>query len=69
MVNEIKDLHRGFPIIYNPKEVVSKFIQTVNKRNKDVIEKSFQRLEQGRIRKTEYSMLKILMVHMRKLVR
>lgn len=54
MVYRIRDLHSGFPIIYNPKETVSKFIQTVGIRNKDVIEKSFKRLEEeGRIKLTE----------------
>lgn len=54
MINEIKYAHAGFPVIYNPKEVVSIFIQTLNVRNKDVIEKSFQRLEkENRIKLTE----------------
>jgi hypothetical protein len=51
LTKTIKDLHYGFPTIYNPKEVVSHFIQTMNTRNKDVIEKSFKRLEnEGRIK-------------------
>lgn len=45
MIDEIKNLHHGFPMIYNPKEVVSEFTKTISTRNKDVIEKSFQRLE------------------------
>lgn len=54
MIYEIKYLHYGFPTIYNPKEVVSKFIQAINTRNKDVIEKSFKRLEkENRISLTE----------------
>ncbi|WP_273129967.1 hypothetical protein [Bacillus weihaiensis] len=54
MIAEIKRLHRGFPRMYNPNEVVSRFIQTINTRNKDVIEKSFKRLvQEGRIKLTE----------------
>ncbi|MDE3838642.1 hypothetical protein C0966_04465 [Bacillus methanolicus] len=45
MIETIKELHSGFPVLYNPKEVVSIFIQTLDIRNKDVIEKSFQRLQ------------------------
>lgn len=45
MIDEIKSLHYGFPRIYNPKKVVNEFTKTINIRNKDVIEKSFQRLE------------------------
>lgn len=54
MINKIKNIHHGFPRIYNPKEAVSKFIQTINIRNKDVIEKSFKRLvKEGRIKVSE----------------
>lgn len=61
MVQQIKKLHLGFPTIYNPKEAVSKFIQTINTRNKDVIEKSFQRLErEGRIKVSEVYNIKTI---------
>jgi hypothetical protein len=45
MIKEIKQTHVNFPVIYNPKEAVSVFLQTLSTRNKDIIEKSFQRLE------------------------
>ncbi len=44
LIAAIKDYHYGFPTIYNPKEVVSIFLQTLHLRNKDVIERSFKRL-------------------------
>jgi hypothetical protein len=54
MVSQIKNLHYGFPRIYNPKEVVSVFSQTLSTRNKDIIEKSFNRLaKDNRIKVTE----------------
>lgn len=54
MIKEIKNIHTGFPTIYNPKEAVSIFIQTLNIRNKDIIEKTFQRLHKAnRIHVTE----------------
>jgi hypothetical protein len=54
MIKVIKDLHYGINMIYNPNEVVSIFLQTLNVRNKDIIEKSFQRLEKdNRIKVTE----------------
>lgn len=45
MIQVLKDLHIGFPVMYNPKEAVSTFIQTITIRNKDIIQKSFQRLQ------------------------
>ncbi|MED0665310.1 hypothetical protein P4T04_03165 [Bacillus badius] len=45
MIEKIKELHYGNNVIYNPKEIVSQFIKTLGNRNKDVIEKSFQRLQ------------------------
>ncbi|MBB6445624.1 hypothetical protein [Bacillus benzoevorans] len=54
MIQKLKNVHHGFPTIYNPKEAVGKFIQTLNIRNKDVVEKSFKRLEkEGRITVSE----------------
>lgn len=44
MINKIKSYHLGFPMIYNPKEALSIFIQTLNVRNKDIVQKSFERL-------------------------
>jgi hypothetical protein len=45
MIKELKNSHYDFPVIYNPKEAVSIFLQTLNTRNNDILEKSFQRLE------------------------
>ncbi|RYI30575.1 hypothetical protein EVU96_09170 [Bacillus infantis] len=54
LIRVLKDFHYGFPTIYNPNEVVSTFLQTLNIRNKDVIEKSFKRLhKENRITVTE----------------
>jgi hypothetical protein len=54
LINSIKELHWDLPFIYNPKEVVSKFIHTLSLRSKDVIEKSFKRLvSEGRIQVEE----------------
>ncbi|PLR99618.1 hypothetical protein [Bacillus sp. T33-2] len=61
MIQVIKELHSGFPLIYNPKEVISVFIQTLNIRNKDVIEKSFRHLEkEGRIKVNESYNIKFI---------
>lgn len=40
----IKDIHYSIGVPYRAAEVVSRFIQAITIRNKDVIEKSFQRL-------------------------
>jgi hypothetical protein len=45
----IKELHAGFPTVYNPKDVISKFYQSILMRNKDIIERSFQRLQKENI--------------------
>lgn len=59
MIKEIKNLHHNFPTIYNPKEAVSIFLQTLNNRNKNIIERSFHRLEkENRITVTEIFNLK-----------
>ena len=61
MIQTIKELHFGLPFIYNPKEIVSKFIYTLDIRNKDVIEKSFNQLEkEGRIKVEEVYMFKTI---------
>ncbi len=53
MIECIKDLHMGFPTIYNPKEVVDKFFQAIITRNKDVINNSFKRLQKEKRIKVE----------------
>lgn len=61
MIKEVKHTHYNFPVIYNPREVVSVFLQTLNTRNKDIIEKSFQRLEkEKRIQVAEIYNIKYL---------
>jgi hypothetical protein len=52
LIKVIKEIH--FEYQYHAKEVISRFLQNINIRNKDIIEKSFQRLaKENRINVSE----------------
>jgi hypothetical protein len=59
LIKIIKDFHLSLPFVYNPNEIVSKFIYELDVRNKDVIEKSLKRLQkEGRINVEEVYIFK-----------
>lgn len=45
MAKKIRDVYAGFPTIYNSYDIVNKFIQTIETRNKNIVKNAFRRLE------------------------
>ncbi|MFB5088627.1 hypothetical protein PGC35_15705 [Psychrobacillus sp. PGGUH221] len=46
--NMIQKLHKQTPELYNAKEILDEFSDTVKKRNSDIVEKAFKRLQEAK---------------------